>query len=127
MDGLQLLESVRREGFDCAFIILTGYGDLPQALAARERFNISNFLVKPIHNMDQFLFDAGDDAVAVDDEVVLIGTQDGAAVTADDWAAWLDTINYEIVCTVGARVPRVYVGEGERQRAGGWGPEGDGI
>jgi signal transduction histidine kinase len=57
MGGLALLESLRGEGYDCAFIILTGYGDLPQALAAREKFNISNFLVKPIHNMDQFLFD----------------------------------------------------------------------
>lgn len=57
MDGLALLEEVRRDGQDCAFIILTGFGDLPQALAARERFNIANFLVKPIHNMDQFLFD----------------------------------------------------------------------
>jgi alanine racemase len=62
--------------------------------------------------MDQLLFDAGDDEIAVDDEVVLIGVQDEVAVTADDWAAWLDTINYEIVCTVGSRVPRVYVGDG---------------
>jgi alanine racemase len=61
--------------------------------------------------MDQFLFDAGDDDVAVGDEVVLIGAQDGAAVTADDWAAWLDTINYEVVCGVGGRVPRIYVGQ----------------
>jgi signal transduction histidine kinase len=57
MDGLTLLKHVRDEGFDCAFIILTGFGDLPQALAARANYNISNFLVKPIHNMDQFLFD----------------------------------------------------------------------
>jgi alanine racemase len=62
--------------------------------------------------MDQLLVDAGDDEIAVDDEVVLIGVQDEVAVTADDWAAWLDTINYEIVCTVGSRVPRVYVGAG---------------
>jgi alanine racemase len=61
--------------------------------------------------MDQFLFDAADDDIAVGDEVVLIGDQDGAAVTADDWAAWLDTINYEVVCGVGSRVPRVYVGQ----------------
>jgi two-component system, sensor histidine kinase and response regulator len=57
MDGIGLLEAIRREGYDCAFIILTGFGDLPQALLAREKFNISNFLVKPIHNTDQFLFD----------------------------------------------------------------------
>ena len=57
MDGLTLLEKIRGDSVDSAFIILTGHGDLPQALAARERFNISNFLMKPIHNMDQFLFD----------------------------------------------------------------------
>lgn len=57
MDGLTLLEKIRGDSVDSAFIILTGHGDLPQALAAREKFNISNFLVKPVHNMDQFLFD----------------------------------------------------------------------
>lgn len=66
--------------------------------------------------MDQFVFDAGDDRPAVGDEVVLLGAQGDAAVTADDWADWLDTINYEIVCTVGQRVPRVYLGA----------PDGDG-
>lgn len=60
--------------------------------------------------MDQFLFAAADDEIAAGDEVVLIGAQGDAAVSADDWAAWLHTINYEIVCTVGTRVPRVYSG-----------------
>ncbi len=60
--------------------------------------------------MDQFLVDMGDDRIAVGDEVVLIGSQGTAAVTADDWAGWLDTINYEVVCTVGRRVPRAYSG-----------------
>lgn len=62
--------------------------------------------------MDQFVFDAGDDDIAVGDEVVLIGADGDAAATADDWASWLDTITYEIVCTVGQRVPRVYSGGG---------------
>ena len=52
------------------------------------------------------VFDADD--VRIDDEVVLIGRQGAVAVTADDWAAWLETITYEVVSTVGARVPRVY-------------------
>jgi alanine racemase len=60
--------------------------------------------------MDQFLVDVGDDVVVVDDEVVLLGGQGGSAVTADDWACWLDTITYEVVCTVAGRVPRVYHG-----------------
>jgi len=32
-------------------------------------------------------------------------------VTAEDWAAWLDTITYEVTCGIGARVPRVHLGE----------------
>jgi alanine racemase len=46
------------------------------------------------------------------DEVVLIGSQNDASITADDLADWLGTINYEITCKVGLRVPRVYLREG---------------
>ena len=60
--------------------------------------------------MDQFVVNGGDGELAAGDDVCLIGRQGDAAVTADDWANWLDTINYEIVCGVGRRVPRVYVG-----------------
>jgi alanine racemase len=62
--------------------------------------------------MDQFLVDVGGLNACVGDDVVLIGAQNGVAVTPEDWAAWLDTINYEIVCGVGKRVPRVYIGAG---------------
>lgn len=47
--------------------------------------------------------------VAVGDPVVLLGRQGGAAVTAEDWAGWLDTISYEVVCGISGRVPRLYV------------------
>ena len=60
--------------------------------------------------MDQFTIDGGDLVLAAGDDVALIGRQGDAEVTADDWARWLGTINYEIVCGVGSRVPRVYVG-----------------
>ena len=62
--------------------------------------------------MDQFVVDGGDRPLAVGDDVCLLGRQDAAEVTADDWATWLDTINYEIVCGIGRRVPRVYTGRG---------------
>lgn len=62
--------------------------------------------------MDQFLVDVGDLAACAGDDVVLLGAQDGATVTADDWANWLGTINYEVVCGIGKRVPRVYIGVG---------------
>jgi alanine racemase len=60
--------------------------------------------------MDQFVLDIGDDAVAAGDEVVLFGSGASGEPTADEWAAAIGTINYEIVSRVGARVPRVYEG-----------------
>jgi alanine racemase len=61
--------------------------------------------------MDQLLVDCGRDAnVAIGDEVVLIGRQADEEITAWEWAERTDTIAYEIVCGVGARVPRVEVG-----------------
>lgn len=62
--------------------------------------------------MDQFLVDAGECDVGVGEEVVLLGRQGETMITAEDWAELLDTITYEVVCTIGARVPRTYVGEG---------------
>ena len=62
--------------------------------------------------MDQLMVDCGDDPVAVGDEVVLIGMQGDEAITANDWGRRLDTIGYEVVCGIGARVPRVYVDQG---------------
>lgn len=47
--------------------------------------------------------------VAVGDEVVLLGAQGEEAITADEMAAWLGTISYEVLTTIGSRVPRVYV------------------
>lgn len=59
--------------------------------------------------MDQLLVDCGEDAVAPGDEVVLLGEQGAERVGAEEWAAKLGTISYEIVCGISARVPRRYV------------------
>jgi alanine racemase len=45
------------------------------------------------------------------DEVVLIGQQGGARMTAEDVAKIWGTINYEVTCAISARVPRVYLHE----------------
>lgn len=59
--------------------------------------------------MDQFLVDLGAGSIAkADDEVVLIGRQGGEEISVDELASILGTINYEIVCMINARVPRVY-------------------
>ena len=59
--------------------------------------------------MDQLVIDVGNDPVAVGDDVVLLGRQGDETITADDWADWAGTIAWEILCDVGARVPRVLV------------------
>ncbi len=60
--------------------------------------------------MDQIIVDCGSDPVTVGDEVVLLGRQGDEEISADEWAARLETINWEIVCGFGSRLPRRYVG-----------------
>jgi alanine racemase len=61
--------------------------------------------------MDQCLVDvtALRGRVALGDEVVLIGRQGASEVRAEELAGLLDTIAYEVVTAVSARVPRVAV------------------
>jgi len=57
--------------------------------------------------MDMCMFDVTNiENVQTGDEAVLFGNRP----TADELAHRLDTINYEIVCAVGKRVPRIYKG-----------------
>jgi alanine racemase len=59
-------------------------------------------------SMDQTTVDVTDiPGVRQGDEVVLIGRQGGAALTAETVADWLGTIHYEVVSAILARVPRV--------------------
>lgn len=46
--------------------------------------------------------------VEVGDEVVLLGRQEDEEVSAEEIANLLGTISYEVLCAVGARVPRLY-------------------
>jgi alanine racemase len=59
--------------------------------------------------MDQIVIDVGDADVDVGEEVVLMGSQAGAEVTADEWAGRLGTISYEVVSSIGPRVPRRFL------------------
>lgn len=58
--------------------------------------------------MDQLMVDVGDAAVAVGDEVVLIGEQGDEHISANEIAHLLGTIGYEIVCALSDRLPRRY-------------------
>ncbi len=45
---------------------------------------------------------------SVGDEVVLLGTEGNETITPEEIAAKIGTISYEVFCSVGSRVPRVY-------------------
>jgi|694.fasta_scaffold98217_3 alanine racemase len=90
-----------------------GYADgVPRTLGTTEIRVLVNGIPRRIAGtvtMDQLMIDCEQDsAVTVGDEVVLIGKQGDAKVTADEWANALGTIGYEIVCGIGPRVFRRY-------------------
>jgi len=89
-----------------------GYADgVPRALSATGGEVLIRGRRHPIAGtvtMDQLMVDVGDAPVEVGDEVVLLGRDGDAEITADEWAERVGTIAYEIVCGIGPRVPRSY-------------------
>ena len=60
--------------------------------------------------MDQMMVDVTDISGAQEgDEAVLLGRQGDEQIDAEEMAAWLDTISYEVLCSPSKRVPRVYI------------------
>ena len=107
-------------------LVPLGYADgIPRAASNRAPVRVAghNRSIAGRVCMDQIVVDCGDDPVAPGDVAVLFGPGDDGEPTADDWAAAVDTINYEIVTRFGSlRVPRVYqggpeAGEGAKEGA----------
>lgn len=60
--------------------------------------------------MDQCMIDVTDvPNVKVGDEVIIMGSDGKNTILADDIAKATGTINYEIICAFGQRLPKVYV------------------
>lgn len=95
-------------------LVPLGYADgvprsatnIGEVLAAGARRRIAGTVC-----MDQFVIDVGDDEISAGDEVVVFGPGSRGEPTVEEWAARLDTLSYEIVSRIGARVPRRYLGE----------------
>jgi alanine racemase len=89
-----------------------GYGDGLSRLARSASLLVHGTAV-PIAGrvaMDHVMLDVTDIGdVTAGDEVVVIGTQLGATLTADDLARAWGTINYEVVTSIKPRVPRRYL------------------
>lgn len=95
-----------------------GYADgYSRLLSNRGRVLINGEYAPVIGNicMDQCMVDVTDikQPVKTGDEAVLIGSQGGKSITADEIANLTNTINYEVVCLIGKRIPRVYIKNGE--------------
>jgi alanine racemase len=94
-------------------VVPLGYGDgIPRSLGAVGGEVLVGGRRCPIAGtvtMDQLLIDCGPDAaVAVGDEVVLLGRQGDEEITAEEWGEKLGTINYEVVTRIGPRLHRSY-------------------
>ncbi len=64
--------------------------------------------------MDQLMLDVTDiPGVRTGMTVTVFGRDGGEQLTVDELAAKYETINYEMVCIVGKRVPRIFVRNGE--------------
>lgn len=60
--------------------------------------------------MDQIMVEAGAvSGIKMGDEAVIIGRQGQREISADEIAAHIGTINYEVTCMVSHRVPRIYL------------------
>jgi alanine racemase len=94
-------------------LVPLGYGDgIPRHAGNRAWVGWSGSRV-PVRGricMDQFVVELGAGRVAQSgEEVIIFGPGDHGEPTAADWAAWCDTIGYEIVTRIGTRVPRRYL------------------
>ena len=94
-------------------VVPAGYADgVPRALSNRGAFVVDGALCPIVGrvamNMTQIDLSNARNA-HVGTVVTLIGRDGERAVTADDWAEWSDTINYEIVTRLPSDLPREFV------------------
>jgi alanine racemase len=91
--------------------IPVGYGDgFRRGLTGEFEVLIDGRRAKGIGtvSMDNITVDLGDTPVERGTEAVLIGARGEHRILAEDLAAVLETINYEITCGISRRVPRRY-------------------
>lgn len=92
--------------------VALGYADgYPRPYSAKAQV-IVNGVMAPIAGnicMDQCMIDVTDvPNIKLGDEVIIMGTDGKNTILADDIANATGTINYEIVCAFGQRLPKVY-------------------
>jgi alanine racemase len=96
--------------------IPVGYGDgYPRLLSSKGRVLIHGKSVPIIGRvcMDQFMVDVTElDQVKQGDMVTLLGRDGDEFISAEEIAEMAYSFNYELICNVGKRIPRIYYREG---------------
>ena len=96
--------------------VSAGYADgYPRAQSNKGRVIIHGQYAPIIGRvcMDQFMVDVSHiDGVKVRDDVILIGRDGDKEISVEEVAEPANSFNYELVCNIGRRVPRVYVRDG---------------
>ena len=94
-----------------------GYADgYSRLLSGKAKVIINGKLVPVVGRicMDQCMIDVTDAGkVKVGDEVIILGSDGDLKFNADDMAEAMGTINYEILCMIKQRIPRVYKENGK--------------
>ncbi len=97
--------------------IPVGYGDgYPRLLSSKGRVIIHGKYAPIIGRvcMDQFMVDVSDiDNVNQGDTVTLLGKDGERTITVEELAAMAFSFNYEFICNVGKRIPRIYFQKGK--------------
>ena len=91
-------------------LVAAGYADgVPRAATGPARVEIAGTQYPVVGRiaMDQIVVDVGDAPVRLGDVVRLWGNPADGTPGVLDWANWADTITYDIVTGVGARVVRI--------------------
>lgn len=113
------------EGYSCSYgrkfiakrkskigTLSIGYADgLPRTYSQYGKVIVNGHFAPIAGNicMDQCMIDLTDvPDVHVGDEVILMGSDGVNSITADDIAMSIGTINYEILCSFGLRLPKIY-------------------
>lgn len=97
--------------------IAVGYADgYSRLLSGKAEVIVDGKKVKQIGRicMDQCMIDVtGVNNINVGDEVTLFGSDGGTELPIESIAGNMGTINYEISCIVGKRIPRIYIRSGK--------------
>ncbi len=99
-----------------AAVVAIGYSDGYSRSFSNKAHLLINGRACPVLGrvtMDQTVVDISSalraGVVQAGDTAVVLGRQGKKAISADDLAAWAGTIHYEIVCSLGNRLPRRYI------------------